>query len=79
MNTNIQSKNKGKLPPVKLYDKKTIDKMRERLCRAESDGVLNEKNRLVHKILWEGCHGWKNIHDAIVVAQYEAVYGEYKK
>ena len=53
--------------------------MRERLCEAESEGVLNEKNRLVHKILWEGCHGWKNIHDAIVITQYEEVYGEYSE
>ena len=71
----IKAKNKTK--PVKIYSKETIDHMRERLCEAESEGVLNEKNRLVHKILWEGWHGGKNIHDAIVITQYEEVYGEY--
>jgi hypothetical protein len=53
--------------------------MRERLCEAEAEGVLSEKNKLVHKILWEGCRGWENVHDAIVITQYEEVYGEYKK
>ena len=76
----IKTKNKGNnLPPVRLYDKETINKMRERLCEAEAKGVLSEKNKLVHKILWEGCHGWGNVHDAIVITQYEEVYGEYKK
>lgn len=84
----IKTKNKGNnLPPVRLYDKETINKMRERLCEAQvrllswaqAKGVLSEKNKLVHKILWEGCHGWGNVHDAIVITQYEKVYGEYKK
>ena len=76
----IKTKNKGNnLPPVRLYDKETINKMRERLCEAEAEGVLSEKNKLVHKILWEGCRGWENVHDAIVITQYEEVYGEYKK
>jgi hypothetical protein len=72
-------KTKHKQRKVKLYSKDIIDDMRERLCKAESEGVLSKKNKLVHKILWEGCHGWKNIHDAIVITQYEEVYGEYKK
>ena len=75
----IKAKNKGNLPSVKLYDTETIDKMRERLCEAEAKGILSKKNSLVHKILWDGCHGWKNLHDAIVITQYEEVFGEYKK
>ena len=72
-------KKQNKEREVRLYSKDIIDDMRESLCKAEADGVLSKKNKLVHKILWEGCHGWKNIHDAIVITQYEEVYGEYKK
>jgi hypothetical protein len=72
-------KKQNKEREVRLYSKDIIDDMRESLCKAEVDGVLSEKNKLVHNLLWEGCHGWKNLHDAIIITQYEEVFGEYKK
>ena len=62
-------------PTVKIYDKHTLAKMRERLAKREAISAT-EKNR-TKELLMKGCSGWNKVHDAIVITNYEDAHGEF--
>ena len=61
--------------PVKIYDKHTLSEMRERLAKREAIGII--ENKRTKDLLKKGCSGWNNVHDAIVIVNYESVHGEF--
>ena len=62
-------------PIVKIYDKHTLAEMRERLAKREAIDVTEKKR--TKELLSKGCAGWNNVHDAIVIVNYENIHGEF--